>query len=72
VIYDDLWEFDLTTKTWVEIYPPNMLLPGKRSNSYLIMLDNYRQIILFGGETEKGSISDVWLYDLDSEMVIYT
>jgi hypothetical protein len=70
--YDDFWEFDLNAKTWAEIHPPNALVPGKRSNSYLIMLENSRQIVLFGGETEKGPISDVWLYDLDSEMVIVT
>ena len=72
VIHDDIWEFDLNTKTWLEIHPPNGLKPGKRSSSYLVMLEKSREILLFGGDTEVGPISDVWLYDIGSETVILT
>ncbi len=27
--------------------------------------------MLFGGDTKKGPISDVWLYDIESEIVIF-
>jgi hypothetical protein len=47
--------------------------PGVRSSPYLTMLEESKEIVLLGGDTESGPISDLWLYDLDSEIVnIYT
>ncbi len=69
-IYDDMWEFDLTTNTWNEMHTPSVMRPGARSSAHLAMLEESRQIVLFGGDTNSGPISDVWLYDLDSEIVI--
>jgi hypothetical protein len=69
IIYGDMWEFDLTTNIWSEMHPAGTMTPGPRFESYLVMLESSRQIVLFGGSTESGPISDVWLYDIDSEMV---
>jgi hypothetical protein len=71
VIYGDMWEFDLTKKTWSEMHPASVMKPGARSSPFLTMLEESRQIVLFGGDTESGPISDVWVYDLDSEIVIF-
>jgi hypothetical protein len=69
VIYGDMWEFDLNSKIWSEIHPGSIMSPGPRYNTHLVMLEKSRQFVLFGGETESGPISDVWLYDIDSEIV---
>jgi hypothetical protein len=71
-LYGDMWEFDLDKRLWAEIhFQPNMN-PGARSNPFITILDESRQVLLFGGDTEIGPISDVWLYDLDSESVKFT
>lgn len=69
VIHGDMWEFDLTTKSWNEIHTASVISPGARSAAYLTILEESSQIVLFGGDTESGPISDVWLYDIDSEIV---
>jgi hypothetical protein len=66
--FDDMWEFDLTSKSWTEIHSPGMN-PGARSRPFMTMLENSREILLFGGDTKNGPISDVWVYDLSSETV---
>lgn len=66
-----MWEFDLSTKSWHEIHPASGMRPGARSGAYLTVLDESRQIVLFGCDTDTGPISDVWLYDMDSEIVTF-
>jgi hypothetical protein len=66
--YSDMWEFDLTSKTWTEMHSPGMN-PGARSRPFMTMLEDSREILLFGGDTNSGPISDVWLYDLSGEIV---
>ena len=70
-MYDDLWEFDLDTQRWTEIHPGVVLTPGPRSDAFMRVLQNQREILLFGGDTSTGPISDVWLYDIENESVIY-
>ncbi len=61
----------ISTKTWNEIHPVSVMSPGDRSGPYLTVLEESRQIVLFGGDTKKGPISDVWLYDIESEIVVF-
>jgi hypothetical protein len=37
----------------------------------MAVLEESRQIVLFGGFGESGPISDVWLYDLDSGILMF-
>ena len=67
--FDDMWRFDLDTQTWEEILSPSSLTPGPRSYSYMQFLSNRRLLLLFGGSTVKGPISDLWLFDLDNYLV---
>lgn len=67
--FDDMWRFDLNTKTWEEILSPSSLTPGPRSNSYMQVLSNRRLLLLFGGSTVQGPVSDLWLFDLDNYLV---
>jgi hypothetical protein len=71
-IYDDMWEFDLNARLWIEMHSPATMSPGARANQFMTILDESRQVLLFGGDTGSGPISDVWLYDLDSESVTFT
>jgi hypothetical protein len=70
-LYGDMWEFDLTDMTWNELHPSSVFKPGPRSAAHLAILEESRKIVLFGGNTESGPISDVWLYDIDSENVTF-
>jgi hypothetical protein len=71
IFHNDLWEFDLTTNTWEEIHPASIIGPGNRANTFITVLEDSRQIVLFGGNNDSGPISDVWVYDLDSEVVMF-
>jgi hypothetical protein len=71
VLHDDFWEFDLTTQTWEEIHPASFMNPGPRAGAFITVLEESRQVVLFGGISESGPISDVWIYELDSEVVIF-
>ena len=69
--FDDMWRFDLNTQTWEEVLSPSSLTPGPRSNSYMQVLSNRRLLLLFGGSTVQGPISDLWLFDLDNYLVSF-
>jgi hypothetical protein len=64
-----MWGFDLTTRSWNEMHPASVMRPGPRSGAYLTILEESRHLVLFGGDTDSGPISDVWVYDMDSEIV---
>lgn len=65
----DMWEFDLTTSRWQELYPTSILTPGPRSQAFITTLQSQNKILLFGGNTESGPVSDLWLYDIENQSV---
>lgn len=69
--FGDMWEFDLLEKRWDEIHPVSVLKPGSRSNPFLVKIRNQRKLVLFGGDTSYGPVSDLWLYDIDQQSVIF-
>ncbi len=69
--YSDMWEFDLSTNQCAEIKPESVLTPGMRSDTYLATLEDQRKIVLFGGNLPTEPTSDVWLYDIENESVIF-
>jgi hypothetical protein len=69
-IHGDMWEFDINNEFWNEIHPASVINPGARSAAYLTILEEeYRQMVLFGGDTKNGPVSDVWIYDMDNQTV---
>jgi hypothetical protein len=68
---DDMWEFDLTTNRWSELYPTSSITPGARSEPFILPLLNSSKILLFGGQTKTGPVSDLWLYDIQNQSVLY-
>lgn len=66
---DDMWEFDIAKKTWREIYPTSSVNPLARYASTLISLGE--KILLYGGITKYGPVSDLWLFDIEQESVRY-
>jgi hypothetical protein len=69
--FDDMWKFNLNTNTWEEIHSPSPLTPGPRFDARMKVLKNERSILLYGGTTMRGPISDLWLFDIDNFMVKY-
>jgi hypothetical protein len=69
-IYGDMWGFNLATNTWREINYGSIMNPGPRVNPNLAILKDSNKIVLFGGGTDFGLISDLWIYDIESEIVI--
>lgn len=70
--YNDLYEFDLTTKKWSEIYPntrddlynDKAVYPAYHAKSSFCIVDNFMYI--WGGEGLHGHVSDFWRLNLDS------
>lgn len=69
--YEDIWRFDLVSNTWEELISPSRLTPGPRVSSFMHVLEESRSILLFGGNTQRGPISDLWLLDIDNIMVTF-
>jgi hypothetical protein len=72
---DDLWEFDLKSNTWNEIFYVTTISPGPRSNPQLVFFkdikDGKDKILLFGGDSVRGPLSDLWEFDIENETVMY-
>lgn len=68
-ILGDMWEFDLTANRWEEIYFKSMISPGPRSSPHLVHLEKEGKILLFGGSTESGPVSDLWIFDIENQSV---
>lgn len=68
--FSDMWKFDLETNRWNQIYTGSVLTPGLRSSPFMAALNNQSKLLLFGGDTPNGPVSDVWLYDIEGESVI--
>lgn len=66
----DMWEFNLETNTWTELHVVSELRPGPRSESFLLRLKDKRKLLLFGGITSYGPVSDLWTYDIEYQAVI--
>ena len=68
---DDMWEFDLLTSRWNELYPTSILTPGPRSQTFITTLRSQDKILLFCGNTKNGPVSDLWLYNIENQSVRY-
>lgn len=70
--YNDLYEFDLNTKEWREIYQntkdelynDKAVYPAYHAKSSFCVVDNFMYI--WGGEALHGHVSDFWRLNLDS------
>jgi hypothetical protein len=58
---DDLWAFDLATRTWSDLTteqrPPGRLLASS-------FVDREGRFVVFGGRTEVGQVNETWAFDL--------
>lgn len=67
----DMWEFDINTNRWNEIHSSSSFSPGARSRPFITILEDSRKLLLFGGNSDAGPVSDLWVYELVSENVIF-
>jgi hypothetical protein len=58
---DDLWAFDLATRTWTDLTVP-MRPPGRLLASSFVTRDGV--FMVFGGRTEIGQVNETWAFDL--------
>lgn len=68
---EDMWRYDLATNTWHEIHFSSSVSPGPRTEAFLIALDNSRKLLLFGGNSKNGPVTDLWEFDIDNSSVIH-
>jgi len=43
--------------------------PGSRSNNFITMREESREIVMFGGDSDGGPTSDLWAYNIEDEFV---
>ena len=67
----DMWEFDLSSNQWSVIHTSSTLNPGPRSEAYLFPIEAAGKIIMFGGNSLTGPVSDLWEFDINHESVSY-
>jgi hypothetical protein len=60
----DLWEFDLNSRTWTEVTPVSGPLPVRRSGQSMAFDPVRRVVVMFGGYNDDlGHINDTWEWD---------
>jgi N-acetylneuraminic acid mutarotase len=60
-LLNDTWVYDVKTNVWTEKAPS--ISPGSRFHHTLVYDSDLQKIILFGGCSEAGYVSDMWIYD---------
>lgn len=58
---DDVWAFDLATRTWTNL-TPTQRPPGRWFSSSFVNADG--QFVVFGGQAASGNVNEVWSFDL--------
>lgn len=61
---DDLWAFDLNTKTWRELTPQTK--PAARMFASMVYDPTQKRLIVFGGRGAE-TFGDVWAFDMQQE-----
>jgi multipile epidermal growth factor-like domains protein 8 len=61
-LVDDLWTFNVTTKTWDQLTISSSVTPSPRMGSHMALYNN--TLIVVGGSTEYGPSSDLWTFDI--------
>ncbi len=63
-LFNDTWEYDLNSDTWIEKSPSTP--PSIRFSHSMVYDSESDRIVLFGGATNT-CLSDTWEYDLNSD-----
>jgi hypothetical protein len=65
----DIWKFDLNIRKWAKLSNSSWMSPGPRTDSFITILEESIEIILFGGISDGGPTSEVWGYRIEDEAV---
>jgi N-acetylneuraminic acid mutarotase len=65
VVLNDLWSYQATTNSWVQL-TPNGSLPMPRSRHTAVWAGAGNRMLVFGGSATGGSLNDLWSYDATS------
>lgn len=58
---DDIWSFDLATRTWTELTPAQRPAGRWFASSFV---DREGRFVIFGGFTSSGNTNELWSFDL--------
>ena len=50
----DIWEFDLNARKWGRLNNSSWMSPGPRTNNFMTVREESREIVLFGGTQMVG------------------
>jgi hypothetical protein len=65
----NIWKFDLQARKWVKLSNSSWMSPGPRTDSFITVLEERGQIVLFGGISDGGPTSELWTYEIEDESV---
>jgi hypothetical protein len=68
----NIWKFDLEARKWSKLSNSSWMSPGPRTDSFITILEESREILLFGGISHDGPTSEVWTYEIEDEAVTST
>jgi hypothetical protein len=66
---DDMWVFSISAGTWMKAFPNSDNNPSPRFGSSLTLIDE-NKLLLYGGMNSIDIYSDLWLFNIDSNMWI--
>jgi len=62
---NDLWRYDLSRNTWERVAPVGEQPPARFGHGAVLDPDR-RRMVVFGGQSARDFLSDLWEYDLPS------
>lgn len=60
---NDLWEFDVPTRTWTQIIPADSVRPSGRKMPQTAYDPDHDVLLMQGGNGPSGHLTDTWVFD---------
>jgi hypothetical protein len=68
-LQSNIWKFDFEARKWIKLGNSSWMSPGPRIDSFITVLEETGQIVLFGGISDGGPTSELWTYEIEDESV---
>jgi len=62
---NDLWSYNISSNTWVQLNPPNPL-PSARAGHTAVYVSSSNSMLVFGGYNGASWLNDLWSYNISS------
>lgn len=66
---NNFYSFDTISSAWSTLHTSSSLVPGPRMKPYITFYPSSDDLLLYGGTTPRGPISDIWILNMPTQQV---